>query len=197
MPDTTSAPLGLRERKKARTRRALQEAALRLIREQGYDATTVDQIAAAADVSPATFFRYFPTKEDVIIEDEYDPLLIQRWHELSPTGSPIRRVRAVIRSTFSELTQSDIDAILERTQLMYSVPQIKARVWDNWLRTQHIFDELVAEQLGTTPTDLRVRTITGAMMGAIMSIFEIWVADPSQDLVEMFDSSLALLEEGL
>jgi AcrR family transcriptional regulator len=197
MPDSTPAPLGLRERKKARTRQALQEAALRLIREQGYDATTVDQIAAAAEVSPATFFRYFPTKEDVIIEDEYDPLLIQRWHELKPTGSPIRRVREVINSTFSGLPQREVDAILERSHLMYSVPQIRARIWDNWRRTQRMFDELVAEQLGTDPSDLRVRTITGAMMGTIISVFETWVADPSRDLAEMLDGSLALLEEGL
>src|SRR5262252_2552636 len=66
---------GLRERKKQKTRWAIQEHALRLIAEQGYDATTVDQIAAAAEISPSTFFRYFPTKEDLIIEDEYDAVL--------------------------------------------------------------------------------------------------------------------------
>ena len=65
----------LRERKKARTRASLREHALRLFREQGYPATTVEQIAAAAEVSPSTFFRYFPTKENVVIQDDMDARL--------------------------------------------------------------------------------------------------------------------------
>ncbi|NUT05014.1 MAG: TetR family transcriptional regulator [Hamadaea sp.] len=200
MPDSRSdspASPSLRERKKAKTRKALQEAAMRLIREQGYDATTVDQIAAAAEVSPATFFRYFPTKEDVIIQDEYDPMFVERWHELPPTGTPIQRIREVIRSTFSGLPQQEIDAIRERTTLMYSTPQVKARVWDNWLNTQHLFDDLIGRHLGLPAEHPRVRATTGAMMGAILAVFETWIADPAKDLAELVDEALSYLEAGL
>ncbi|MCP2325834.1 AcrR family transcriptional regulator [Hamadaea flava] len=198
MPDSRSdVQPGLRERKKAKTRKAIQEAAMRLIREQGYDATTVDQIAAAAEVSPATFFRYFPTKEDVIIQDEYDPMFVERWHELTPAGSPIGRIREVIRSTFTGLPRRDVDAIRERTVLMFTTPQVKARVWDNWLNTQHVFDELIGEHLGLPVSHPRVRATTGAMMGAILAVFETWIADPEKDLAELVDEALSYLETGL
>jgi AcrR family transcriptional regulator len=68
---------GLRERKKAKTRAAIQEQAMRLFRERGYEATTVEQIAEAAEVSPSTFFRYFPTKEAVVMYDVLDQILIE------------------------------------------------------------------------------------------------------------------------
>src|SRR5690606_7272503 len=67
--------LGLRERKKIKTRMAIREATYDLIKEQGYDGTTVEQIAERAEVSPSTVFRYFPTKEDIVLTDEYDPLV--------------------------------------------------------------------------------------------------------------------------
>src|SRR5215475_6141459 len=65
----------LRERKRTRTRLAIQAEAIRLFAEKGYENTTVEDIAYAAAISPRTFFRYFPTKEDVVIWDEYDPVL--------------------------------------------------------------------------------------------------------------------------
>src|SRR6266508_3120114 len=68
--------VSLRERKKARTRAAIREHAMRLFREQGFAETTVDQVAEAADVSPSTFFRYFPNKEAVMLQDDYDPRMI-------------------------------------------------------------------------------------------------------------------------
>jgi len=67
---------GLRERKKAKTRAAIRREAMRLFREQGYEETTVEQIAEAAEVSPSTFFRYFPTKEDVVLQDDFDVVVV-------------------------------------------------------------------------------------------------------------------------
>src|ERR1700691_5606418 len=89
-------PSGLRERKKARTRASIRSEALRLFREQGYHATTVEQIAAAAEVSPSTFFRYFPTKEDVVLQDDMDTRMLQAFIRQPPELAPIAAVRAAM-----------------------------------------------------------------------------------------------------
>src|SRR6266702_4650622 len=91
---------GLRERKKARTRAAIRQHALRLFREQGYQATTVEQIAAAAEVSPSTFFRYFPTKEDVVLQDDMDTRMVEAFTRQPRDLTPIRAVREAIADAF-------------------------------------------------------------------------------------------------
>src|SRR5689334_13716823 len=99
--------LGLRERKKAKTRAAIQEHALRLFRKQGYEETTVEQIADAAEVSPSTFFRYFPTKEDVVLYDAFDPLLIEAFRAQPPELTPTKALRASIREVFGSLSAEE------------------------------------------------------------------------------------------
>src|SRR5258708_33222461 len=92
-------PVGLRERKKAKTRAAIREHALRLFREPGYGATTVEQIAEAAEGSPATFYRYFPTKEDVVLQDDFDVLTMDAFEAPPRTLGPIAAVRAATAAT--------------------------------------------------------------------------------------------------
>src|SRR5580692_4456176 len=97
-----SAPLdGLRERKKARTRASIREHALRLFREQGYQATTVEQIAEAAEVSQSTFFRYFPTKEDVVLRDDFELRIFEAFERQPPQLSPIAAIRAAVREVLA------------------------------------------------------------------------------------------------
>src|SRR6202020_3610024 len=100
-----SEPSGLRERKKARTRATIREEALRLFREQGYHATTVEQIAAAAEVSPSTFFRYFPTKEDVVLQDDMEPLLAEAIEHQPPELNVVAATQAAFRSVFGTMNQ--------------------------------------------------------------------------------------------
>jgi AcrR family transcriptional regulator len=192
---------GLRERKKARTRASLREHALRLFREHGYQATTVEQIAAAAEVSPSTFFRYFPTKEDVVLQDDMDVRLVEAL-ERQPSGlGPIAAVRAAVREAFGSYTEADLDVIQQTAALSMDVPEIRARAMDEWARSMGVFSEALAKRAGRLADDLAVRTIAGAVMGVVMSVTMPWEGWSGRENIEgMFrriDDALGLLEAGL
>src|SRR6266536_5266554 len=127
--------VGLRERKKARTRATIQHHALRLFRKQGYDATTVEQIAEAAEISPSTFFRYFPTKEDVVLLDDYDPLLVAAFKAQPPELSPIQAMRRAMRSAFGTIPAAEMERVRERSALMLQVPELQAATLANLTQT--------------------------------------------------------------
>jgi AcrR family transcriptional regulator len=194
-------PCGLRERKKARTRASLRAHALRLFGEQGYQATTVEQIAAAAEVSPSTFFRYFPTKEDLVLQDDMDTRMIEAL-ERQPAGlGPITAVRAASREVFASYTAADLDLIQQNMALTLSVPEVRARALDEFARTIAVMGEALAKRSGRPTDDLTVRTLAGAIIGVIMSITLPWDgwSDP-QNMEETFgriDTALGLLEAGL
>jgi AcrR family transcriptional regulator len=195
------AASGLRERKKARTRASLREHALRLFREQGYQATTVEQIAAAAEVSPSTFFRYFPTKEDLVLQDDMDVRLIAALERQPPGLGAVAAVRAAAREMLGSYVGADLDAIRETTRLSMTVPEIRARALDEFARAITAVAEAVAKRAGRPADDLAVRTVTGAIIGVIMSItlpWEDWSdADGFDETFGRIDEALALLQAGL
>jgi AcrR family transcriptional regulator len=193
-------PVGLRERKKARTRAAIRQHALRLFREQGYAATTVEQIAAAADVSPATFFRYFPTKEDVVLQDDLDIFTLAALEAQPPELGPIAAFRAAAAESFAALSPDDIARLRESTQMAHTVPELRARALDEFARTIAQMAGALASRVGRDPDDFDVRVTTGAIMGVIMAVTMPGGTLVGGDLEEMFrqiDAGLAQLEAGL
>jgi AcrR family transcriptional regulator len=196
-----AAPAGLRERKKARTRASLREHALRLFRLQGYQATTVEQIAAAAEVSPSTFFRYFPTKEDLVLQDDMDTRMIAAFEQQPPELGPIAAVRAATRQMLTSYNAADMDLLRETTRLTMTVPEIRARAMDEFARTITVVAEAVAKRAGRSPDDLAVRAVAGAIIGVIMSVtmpWEGWSEGASfEDTFGRIDEALGLLEAGL
>ena len=190
-------PVGLRERKKARTRAAIREHALRLFREQGYHATTVEQIAEAAEVSPSTFFRYFPTKEDVVLQDDFDLLGVEAFESQPAELSPVAAFRAGAARMLAMLTPEEIAQFRETTRLTFTVPEVRARALDEFARTIDQIAAAVAKRTGRAPDDFEVRNVAGAMIGVIMSATMPWAEGPSQDMFERIDAALAHLEAGL
>lgn len=203
MADVVSSPPGgLRERKKARTRAAIREHALALFRQQGYPATTVEQIAAAADVSPATFFRYFPTKEDVVLQDDFDLVTLEALAAQPASLSPVAAFRAAASQTLASMTEDDLLRFRETTRLTAAVPEIRARALDEFTKTINGIAAALASRAGRDPGDIAVRTLAGAIIGVVMAATMPWLEDDlaDDDVREIFrriDESLALLEAGL
>jgi len=190
----------LRERKKARTRASIREHALRLFREQGYDATTVEQIAAAAEVSPSTFFRYFPTKEDVILRDDFDDRMFEAFERQPPSLTPIAALRAAIRETIAALTPTEWEEFRAMSALGMSVPEVRARMLDELTRTIEAAVDALAKRTGRPRDDLAVRVFAGAVFGVIMATMgpeSYSEGNVDAQAFERIDEALALLEDGL
>ncbi|MCC5574292.1 TetR family transcriptional regulator [Microtetraspora sp. AC03309] len=195
---TQRAVLSLRERKKAKTRRAIQEHALRMFTEQGYEATTVEQIAEAAEVSPSTLFRYFPTKEDLIVQDDYDPILLAEMRAQPPELPPLTAIRRALHTAFAQIPPEGLDGVRVRMSLMMSVPAVRARSLDNLLTTVHLLAGVVAERSGRDRSAPAVRTFAGAVLGAMLPALYSWAAaDGTRSLPDLVDEALGLLEDGL
>jgi AcrR family transcriptional regulator len=196
-------PAGLRERKKARTRATIRQEALRLFREQGYQATTVEQIAAAAEVSPSTFFRYFPTKEDVVLQDDMEPALVEAIERQPPELGMVAAIRASMQGVSASFTPEQWDQIRQAAELGMTVPEVRARAMDDFARTIAVMAGAMAKRTGLSPDDLRVRTASGAIFGAIMAVTAPWDWGTYQDdqinmdLFQRVDDALAILQESL
>jgi MFS transporter, DHA2 family, multidrug resistance protein len=198
--DSSSDPAGrpgLRERKKARTRATIQACALRLFREQGYDATTIEQIIDAADVSETTFFRYFPAKEDLVLEDDYDPRLIEAFQAQPPQVPPVEALRAAFAAVFGGMSGLERAEQRERIALTLTVPRLRAAMLDQVSQAMQLLGGAMAERAGRRADDFAVRTVTGAIVGAVIAVSSAIADDPDVDLAALIDRAIAQLEPGL
>jgi AcrR family transcriptional regulator len=186
---------GLRELKKQRTRAAIQEHALRLFTEQGYEATTIEQIAAAAEISPATFFRYYPTKEDVLIHDDFDPMLAAVLAQAPAELPPIKAMRHAMRRTFDSMPAGEQERARVRMKMIMSVPSVRARSIDNIMASVDLIAEPLARRLDVPVADPRVRALAGGLIGSMLAAGLSWIDDDSRDLRDVVDEALAALEE--
>jgi AcrR family transcriptional regulator len=190
--------LGLRERKKLKTRRSIQDHALRLFTAHGYDATTVEQIAEAAEISPSTFFRYFPTKEDVVVADEYDTVMAEVFPAQPPELSPIEAMRRMLREVLGHAYATDREQLTARIRLILSVPALRARSFDASLHdTYKVFTRLLAERVGGSPDDFEIQVFAQAVIGALQAVIIRWAeGGGAEDLPGLVDRALEFLASG-
>ena len=188
--------IGLRERKKLKTREAIQRTAMRLFEKQGYEETTIEEIAAAAEISPSTFFNYFPSKEDVVLFDAYDPMAIQMFSDL-PKDEPLSVGLRKVLVALSAALERDEHVIFARGRLFLEVPELRARVWDEVERTQLLITQVLAERTGRRSDDFELRVIARILIAALFEASLEWMrTDGRQGLVELFNRAIDVVESG-
>ncbi|MEP7018553.1 MAG: TetR family transcriptional regulator [Actinomycetota bacterium] len=183
---------GLRELKKERTRKAIQREALRLIAIRGYEATTCEQIAAAAEVAPATLFRYFATKEDIVLQDGYDPLIADAVRARPPRESSLTAVRRGLADVLAVVYQGDVEAIRQRTALILSVPGLKARSREQQDSLVTHLTRALAERRGCSDTDLNIEVAASTCAAALEVAVGRWAREGG-DLPSLVDAAFVAL----
>ncbi|GAB6898128.1 mycofactocin system transcriptional regulator [Kineosporia succinea] len=184
-------------RPRATSRRTLERIALELFSEQGFDATTVEQIADRAGVSRRTFFRYFDTKADVLWS-EFDAE-VETLHRLlgeAPAGQPVTEsIRQAVLAA-NHYGVDDVASLRARMQVISHVPAISAastQHYDNWAGA---LAEFAARRLGQRADDLIPRAIGYSALGVCRAAFDQWVARRDADLISYLDIALTAWQSG-
>jgi TetR/AcrR family transcriptional regulator, regulator of mycofactocin system len=204
-PSDTASPatgttLGLRERNKLRTRAEIADATLRLAADRGLEHVTVEQIAAAADIAPRTFFRYFDSKEDALLADHPERLELLRDTLTSRPSSegPLTAVRAAILDVAGDL-EDHRDLMLCKVRLMEDNPSLRGRSLEMMGDLERMIAEALAARTGADlDTDFRPYVIAGAVCTAMRVAIDRWGAmGGTGDLTAMVAGALDLLDGGL
>jgi AcrR family transcriptional regulator len=191
---------GLRERRKKLTAAELEAAALRLFGERGFDSVTVDDIAVEADVSRRTFFRYFASKEDVLLADHF--VQLARLREAMAARPPGETILTALRNAILSITgdfEDRKDMVILRGRIMRGTPSLQARSLVHQRAWEEAMREMVADRLGVDPTvDLRPGVVAATALAAMRVAFTNWLtAGAGDDLIAMTTEALDLLDGGL
>ena len=187
---STNADPGRRERKKAATRQALSEAAMRLFLERGFDNVTVRQIAEAADVSTTTLMNYFPTKEALVfdLEDELERSLVSAVAERPPEVSVLAALRGYMHARVERAVSGR--HATRFMKLVLSTPALSDYWRTMWLRHEDALARVVAQELGRPEGDVRC----GALAHFVLEAFTL--ATQSTDAIQIIDAAFDILEHG-
>ncbi|WP_433433410.1 TetR/AcrR family transcriptional regulator [Nonomuraea sp. CA-141351] len=184
---------GLRARRKALLRQEIQAHAMRLFQERGYDETAVADIAQAVGVSSMTVFRHFPTKEDLVLSDEFDPALAARV-QAKPADQPLlRRIGDTLVESLAQTPPAELDMLLARLKLGLATPALRARWLDNEYQTQ----KAIVDALNDGRYDeFHLQVVASACLAAATTALTRWAESGGQDMPhELLAQALGILQE--
>lgn len=194
-----SEELGLRERKKLERRRSIEVAALNRFGENGFDATTIDEIAADADIAPRTFFSYFPTKEDAVLADYADRLKrttdeLGRRPASEAPWLALRESFAVVAADY----EAQRDDLIRRFAIMAVNPSVHARSLQLQAGWEDTVAEVLAQRMGVNAEDIRPRLMSSAALACMRSSLRHWIlTGHRRSLPDLVEASFDRLGTGL
>jgi AcrR family transcriptional regulator len=175
-----------------RTRERLLTAALELFAERGYDATTAGEIAARAGVTEMTFFRHFPSKASLLVDDPYDPLIGAAIRRQPSRLDPISRAARGVRSAWRELPPPSVEEVRVRLRIVARTPMLRASMAGGTAATEAV----IAEALTSGGTGRRDAIIAAAaVMAALNTALLDWSLSDDDDLGQAIDAALNVLED--
>jgi mycofactocin system transcriptional regulator len=179
------------------SRDELEQVALELFAEHGFEATTVDDIAGAAGISRRTFFRYYPSKNDVVWGDFEGRLLVMA-AELAATDAavPVLDALADVVVRFNALPPEAVPGHRRRMALILHVPALQAHSNLRYADWRAVVARHVAARTGLDERDALPQLAGHVALGAAVASYEQWLADPSADLGALMAASFAELRDG-
>jgi AcrR family transcriptional regulator len=178
--------------------RAIESAALRLFAERGFDAVAVDEVAAAVGISQRTFFRYFASKDDVVLgySRRLDERLVIALEGRPASEGAVTALRQAFLTT-STIEPADRDDVLLRARAVAGAPVLRARSRGEAAGRVDRLAVLLAHRMRMPSDDLRPRTVAAAMSATAIAAFEQWVADPVGQPADRIAEALDLVQRGL
>lgn len=173
--------MGLRELKARRTREGIVDAALSLYEKQGYDETTMEEIAAAAEVGTSTLYRYFPTKDQILLDGliDGDGQLAAYFDARPATEDVPTALGEAINAYFIAAKSHEQRMLLMRAVLDRSTAP-RARLWDAWARERVMLEDAITRRLGLSAPDLRTRVAAQSALMVLEMALDAWRDDPSR-----------------
>lgn len=174
------------------TRERLLVAALELFADRGYDDVSVKEIAIRAGVTEMTFFRHFPAKASLVVDDPYDPVIAEAIRRQPSDADPITRAARAVREAWQELPVPSAEQVRERLRIVAQTPGLRSSLAGGTAATE----SAIAEALTETGTSRREAVAAaGAVVGALNSALLEWSLTDDDDLGQAITSAVAVLED--
>ncbi|MEU4293148.1 TetR family transcriptional regulator [Kribbella sp. NPDC026596] len=175
-----------------RTRERLLTAALELFTERGYDGTSVSDIAARAGVTEMTFFRHFPGKASVLVDDPYDPVIGAAIRQQPTSLDPISRAARGVRAAWRQVPRPSIAQVRVRLRIVAHTPALRASIAAGTAATEAVIAEALTD--GTTSRK-KALIAASAVMSALNTALLEWSMTDDDDLGQAIETALDVLED--